>query len=898
MRNWEAYVRDRLSLPGLAPARETRIVREIAAQLEDFYQDAIARGLGDAEADAFARAQVADWRRMAQDLWLVDRANARPALERAAVALEESGHARRTGIRMIADLLHDMRFAVRQFAKNPVFTAIAALTLALGIGANTAIFSVVNGVLLRPLPYPDPDTIVRIYEIVPQWGPFAVSPAAFLDWRRQSTTLERVAAFSVDSETLATEEFPERVVSAAVSWDTFDLLRVKPALGRTFVRDEDAPLKNRVVILSYGMWQRRFGGDPRILERRLSLSGVPCAIVGVMPAGFAFPSAEVEFWSPLGLETADAPRGAHYLGVVGRLKGATTIEQARAEMKTIAERLAVQYPDSSKDESAEVVALHEHIVGQIRPALMTLLGAVGVVVLIACGNVANLLLVRASVRNKEIAIRTALGAGRRRIVTQMLAESLLLAFAGGAIGLLLAYGAIGPLQALNAGSIPRIQDVVIDGGVLAFTLGLCVVTGILFGLVPAWQASRTNVSEAMKEGGRSSSGPGARWLRNGLVMAEVALSVVLLVGAALLLRSFSRLTQVDPGFRAENVLAFSVSLPTTSYKEAEQREAFFGQLMERVRALPRVESAGMIQSLPIRDDYFLSFTVRGTTVTPGSEPSANYRVVAPGYFETLGIPLRRGRTFTDRDAPGAPLVAVVDEAFARRYFPGKDPIGQAIDIGNGTDGFCEVVGVVGNVRYGGLDFTANPTMYVPFRQDVFSTMWIVARTDGDPTAIAPVVRALVRDLDRNLPAYSISTLAEVVSTSLGQRRFSVLLLSLFAAIALLLAAVGLYGVISYSVSQRTKEIGVRLAMGAPRSRLLGMVIGQGMKLVVAGVIVGLAGALALARLLATLLFEVTPFDPPSYASTVIALVAVAALACYVPARRAMRVDPISALRCG
>ncbi|MGH9329801.1 MAG: ABC transporter permease, partial [Vicinamibacterales bacterium] len=636
MRDWEAYVRGRLSLPGLTPAREARIVREIAAQLEDFSRDAVARGLSDAEADAFACRQVADWRRMAQDLWLVDRANARARLERAAIAIEDAAQGKWRRLTMVANLLHDMRFAVRQFAKNPGFTVVAVLTLALGIGANTAIFSVVNGVLLRPLPYPDPDALVRVHEVVPQWGRFSVAPASFLDWRQQNTTFERIAAFSASSATLAEGETPERLTNAAVSWDLFDLLRVRPVLGRTFVQDEDAVMKNRVVILSYGMWQRRFGGDPRILDRTLVLSGTPYRIVGVMPAGFAFPSAEAEYWVPIGLDTAKPPRGAHFLGVVARLRSGTSIEQASAEMRTIAERLALQYPQASKDESAEVVGLHQQVVGRIRPALLTLLAAVGVVVLIACGNVANLLLVRASVRAKEIAIRTALGASRRRLVVQMVAESVVLALAGGTVGLLLAYAAIGPIRTLNAASIPRVEDVAIDATVLAFTLLFCVVTGIIFGLVPAWQASRTNVSEVMKEGGRSSAGGGGRWLPNALVMAEVALSLVLLVGASLLLRSFSRLVHVDPGFQAEKVLAFRVSLPRTSYKEDAQLTAFFDQLLERLRGLPRVTSAGMIQSLPIRDNYFLSFSVQGRPTPRGSDPSANYRVITPGYFEALG----------------------------------------------------------------------------------------------------------------------------------------------------------------------------------------------------------------------------------------------------------------------
>jgi putative ABC transport system permease protein len=895
MRNWEDYVRARLKLPGLTPVREARVVRELAAQLEDFYRDATARGLPDEEADTYAREQIGDWDRMAQDVWLADRQSARPALERAAMRLEATNRHPK-GMKMLADLLYDLRYGARQFAKSPGFTAVAVVTLALGIGANTAIFSVVNGVLLQPLPYPEPDGLVRVYEVVPQYGRFAVAPASFLDWRQQNRSFERIAALTTGSATLADGDMPERVMNAMVSWDIFELLRVRPALGRTFVQEEDAVQKNHVVVLSHGMWQRRYGGDPRILERTIVLSGIPHAVVGVMPADFSFPSREVEYWVPLALDTARPTRGGHFLAVIARLAGGITLDQASAEMKTIAERLALQYPDSSRDESAEVLALRDQVVGRIRPALLTLLAAVGVVVLIACGNVANLLLVRASVREKEIAIRTALGAGRRRLVMQMLAESLVLAGAGGALGLLLAYAAIGPLRSLGVGSIPRLDNVAIDGYVLLFTMLLCLVTGVFFGLVPAWQASRTNVSEVMKEGGRSAGTSGGRWVRNTLVMTEVALSLVLLVGAALLLRSFSRLTAVDPGFSADRVLTFRVSLPIAAYKEEAQRSVFFDRLLERLRAAPQVVSAGIVQSLPIRDDYVLSFTVRGRPTEPGRENSANYRAVSSGYFESLGVPLRRGRTFTDRDAPGMPMVAVVDEAFVRRHLAGVDPIGQAIDIGNGTDGFYEIVGVVGDVRYDGLEADANPTMYVPFKQDVFSSMWVVLRTDGEPAALTGTARAVLKDIDPQVPAYLVSPLTAIVDGSLDQRRFSMFLLTLFALIALFLAAVGLYGVISYTVSQRTQEIGLRLAIGAPRGHLLGMVIGQGMRLVVAGIAVGLAGALALARFVSTMLFGVTPFDPPSYASTAVVLLGVAAVACYVPARRAMRVDPIVALR--
>jgi putative ABC transport system permease protein len=797
---------------------------------------------------------------------------------------------------ILTDLLRDARYAVRQLARTPGFTLVAILTVGLGTGASSAIFSVVNGVLLRPLPYQDPDTLVRVHEVVPQYGRFSVAPASFLDWRQQNTVFERIAAFNSSSATFTDSSGPERITGALVSGDLFDLLGVAPALGRSFRAEEDAPGKDAVIVLSHGMWQRRFGGDPAVLGRSVTLSGTPVTIVGVMPAGFYFPR-DAEFWRPIALNPANASRGGHFLGVIARTKPGVSLEQAGAEMKTIAERLAQQYPDSSAKESAVIVPLHENTVGSVRPALLTLLAAVGVVILIACANVANLLLVRASVREKEIAIRAALGAGRRRIVMQMLCESLVLALTGGALGLLMAYLAIRPIQTLSAGSIPRVDDITIDGIVLGFTVLVALATGILFGLAPAWQASRAGLGEVLREGGRSSVSTGRRWIRSALLVAEVALSIILLVGAALLLRSFAKLTDVNPGFRADNVLAFRVSLPQTTYAEDHHRIAFFDKLLENLEGLPEVSAAGMVQTLPMRGGYVLSFAIQGRPApAPGQEPSAHHRAISPDYFQTLGIPLLRGRTFTSRDAEKAPMVAVVDEAFVRRHFPTEDPLGRGLDIGNGTDGFYEIVGVVGNVHHGGLDENPNPTMYVPFKQDVFSSMWIVARTEGDPAARAGAVRKTVRDLDNTLPAYSMSPLATIVNESVAQRRFSMLLLGLFALIALFLAAVGLYGVVSYTVSLRTQEIGVRMAIGAQRGDVLRMIVGGGMKLTLVGVAIGLAGALALAQLVATMLFDVTPFDPASYAATAIVLLAVAALACYIPARRAMRVDPIAALR--
>src|SRR5215471_1066674 len=565
MRDWQAFVRTHLSLADLTPEREARIVRELAAQLEDFYRDAEARGASETEADAYARAQITDWTKMAADVRRADRPHLRPAAERLVSTIEARPGSSRGGL-MVAHMLRDTRYAVRQLIKSPGFTVVALLTLALGVGATTAIFSVVNGVLLRPLPYPESDQLVRVHEIVPQYGLFSVAPATFLDWRQQNTVFERIVTYQGSSATFAGPEGPERVQGAVVSWDTFQLLRVSPAIGTSFSADQDEPGKNNVIVISYGTWQQRFGGEANVVGRSITLNGTPVTIVGVMPADFYFPNRTAEFWRPIALNPTNATRGGHFLSVAARLKPGVTIDRASTEMKAISERLAVQYPDASAGESARVVSFQEQIVGAIRPALLTLFAAVGVVVLIACANVANLLLVRASVREKEIAIRTALGAGRRRLVAQMLAESLVLAIVGGALGVLLGYLAIEPIRTLSAGSIPRAADVRVDGTVLAFAALASIVTGILFGLAPAWQASRGGVSTVLKEGGRSSSTSGGRWVRSALLVAEVALSIILLTGAILLLRSFDKLVNVDPGFDPKSVLAFQVSLPAASYK--------------------------------------------------------------------------------------------------------------------------------------------------------------------------------------------------------------------------------------------------------------------------------------------------------------------------------------------
>ena len=796
---------------------------------------------------------------------------------------------------MTAHILTDMRYALRQMLKAPGFTTVAVLTLAFGVGASSAVFSIVNAAMLRPLPYPNQDRLVRVLELVPQLGRFAVAPANFLDWRAQNTSFDGIAAFGTGYETLVGTESAERIPRTTVSWNVFDVLGVSPALGRTFRQDEDLPKQNNVVVLTHGMWQRRFGGDPQILGRTITLSGEPSTVIGVMPEDFYFPNRTTEFWRPLGLNPASATRGGHFLATIARVKNGVSFDQADAEMRGIAARLAQQYPATNRDESAETIGLRESIVGPARSILYTLLAAVGIVVLIACANVANLLLVRASVREKEIAIRAAMGASRRRIVAQVLSEGIVLALTGGILGVLLAYLAVPLLRTLGQGNIPRAAEIALDWRVLAFTVFVTVLTGILFSLAPAWHSARSGLGALLKEGTRSSASIGGLRIRNTLLVLEVALSIVLLVGASLLLRSFVQLTRVDPGFRPEQVLSFSVGLPQTTYPQDANRIAFFDRIDERLHAMPGVRAVGMVQTIPIRADYLLSFSIQGRPSEPGKEPSANYRAINSGYFEALTIPLLRGRLFTNADVPPR-LVAVIDEAFAKQHFAGEDPIGRGIRMGNGTDGFYEIVGVVGSVRHEGLDTNGRPTMYAPFRTDTFSTMWVMVKTAEEPLALAPAARQVLRELDAAIPAASLERLDTVVTESVAPRRFSMLLLSAFAVVALFLAAVGLYGVVAYAVSQRTREIGLRMAIGAQCGDVLRMVVGGGMKLATIGVVVGLVTALWLARYVASMLFGVTSLDPVSYGVTAAVLLTVSAIACYIPARRATTVDPLVALR--
>jgi putative ABC transport system permease protein len=806
---------------------------------------------------------------------------------------------------MMNTFLKDLKYGVRVLLKSRGFAFAAIIALALGIGANTAIFSVVNTVLLRSLPYQEPDRLMVVRETkLPKYPEFAVSPGNYLDWVKQQTVFERLEARSGIAYNMSGTGEPERLIGALVTWGTFSMLGATPAYGRDFLPEEDRSGNNNVIILSHGLWQRRFGANPDIINQTITLDLKPYTVIGIMPPDFRYPTwAENELWSPIGFDEDDAQaHGAHYLAVEGRLKPGVTVEQAVAEMETIAARLAKQYPDSNTGWSTKVVPMRDYEVSDIKPTLVFLWWAVALVLLIACANVANLLLARATVREKEFAIRTALGAGRGRIIRQLLTESLLLALIGGGIGLLLAVWGIEALVALAPEGLPRVKEVAIDSTAILFTLGVSVMTGLVFGLAPALQSSRSGVSETLKEGGRGASGgPRRQRMRNVLVVAEVALALVLLVGAGLMIRSFLHLQQVDPGFNPQNALIASVSLSRSKYQNDQQQAAFLKSVTERLSASPGVKAAGATQTLPMWGDYLLGFHVQGRPPhNPGEETSADYCAVTPGYFDAMGIRLVRGRLFTEQDREGAPRVALVSEQFARMHFPNEDPIGQRMHITNGPTIYREIVGIVGDVKQLGLAQETRAQMYEPLYQEPHSYVTLVARTEGEPEAAGSLLRAAVSEVDKDQPLSRIRTLEYVVAGSIARQRFAMLLFGIFAATALVLAAVGLYGVMSYSVTQRTHEIGVRMALGADRKDILRLVVGQGMILSVIGVIIGLAVAYSTGQLassfLSGLLFQVAVTDLLTFIVIPVVLVGVALAASFVPARRAVKVDPIVALR--
>jgi putative ABC transport system permease protein len=797
-------------------------------------------------------------------------------------------------------LWRDMKFSLRMLVKNPGFTLVAVIALALAIGANTAIFSVVNTVLLRPLPFHDPGALIMIREMkLPEFPEFSVAPGNYLDWKKQNTVFEQIIAFRGATYNLVGIGEPERLRGALVSAGTFNLLGVHPLVGRGFAPEEDQPGRDTEVLLSEGLWQRRFGSSPNIVGQQLNLSGRSYTVIGIMPASFQFPGPNAEVWAPLAFNAEQSQEhGGHYVSAIGRLKPNVSLKAASTEMKSIAQRMEKTYPESNTGWSVKLTPLLDYAVTQIRPVLLVLMAAVALVLLIACANVANLLLARATAREKEIAIRGALGASRARVIRQLLTESAILAVIGAVVGVFLAWIGLKTLLALAPEGLPRMQHVHIDARALLFTVGITLSTGLIFGMFPAIQIIRTSLSETLKEGGRS-SGAGAHThrVRNLLVVAEVAIAMVLLVGAGLLIKSFVRLMGVDPGFDPRHAIAVGLTVPQAKYPKPEQQAAFCSQLLQKVSTLPGVVAVGASHVLPMQDDFILTFNIKGRPpAKPGENPSANYYAVTTDYFKAMGIPLLRGRTFTDRDVKDAPRVALISDSFARRYFPNEDPVGRWISMTNGRESYSEIVGIVGDVKQYGLAAPTPAQMYEPFPQDPFRFMNIILRTANDPVAMSGVVRSQVRAVDPDQPVSSIITLDRVVADSVARARFSVILLAVFSAIALVLSAVGIYGVMAYAVSQRTHEMGIRLALGAEPSDVMKLVVLHGMAINSVGLLVGVAAALALTRLLSSLLFGVKAYDPLTFVGIALLVTLVSLLACYVPARRAMRVDPIVALR--
>jgi len=800
-------------------------------------------------------------------------------------------------------LLQDLRYALRQLARSPAFSLVAGLALALGIGANTAIFSVVDALLLRPLPVKDPDGIVIVWENnrARNRPRNVVGPANFVRWQEQNTVFERMAWFVVLPMNLTGGGEPEQVSTALVTASFFDVLGVGAAQGRSFVPEDGVEGSPDVVAVSHGLWQRRFGSDPGLVGRTVSVNGTPRTVVGVLPPTLRLPPG-AELWVPstLPAERARNSRGRS-LVVVARLKPGVSREQAQAEMDVIAARTEQERPDFNAGWGATVVPLHEQLVGDVRPALLVLVGAVAFVLLIACANVANLLLARATTREKEVAIRMALGAGRGRLVRLWLTESAVLGTLGGLLGVLLAFWALSALIALLPANLSGLADVSIDLPALAFALALSLLTAVIFGLAPALQASGTSQWDALKEGSRTSGeGAGAHVLRGAFVAGEVALALTLLVGAGLLIRSFARLTSVDPGFRSENLLTLGVSLPTSRYGEAAKQVVFFEEAVARIEALPGVVAAGAISFLPLAGPgAATSFKAEGLPEPPaGEEPVADVRAVTRDYLRAMRIPLRRGRFFDERDTADAAVRKVaVDETLAERFWPGQDPVGRTIVMSWGQPVRGEIVGVVGDVRLAGLDSPPRSTLYWHLPQLPYSRMTLLVRTEGSPEAALGAVRAQIAALDPEQPVSQIRTMQDVVAGSVQQPRFTVLLLGLFAGTALLLAMLGIYGVMAYTVGRRTREIGIRLALGAGRADILRSVLGRGIALTGVGAGLGLLAAAGLSRFLRSLLFEVTPTDPWTFAGVTLLLAGVALLACYLPARRATRVDPMVTLRC-
>lgn len=800
-------------------------------------------------------------------------------------------------------MLTDLKYAARMLLKAPGFTMVAVLTLALGIGASTAIFSVVNGVLLRPLDYPEPDRVVAVKETqLPEFPEFSASAPNFLDWQQQAKSFSYLAAFTGAPLNLTNKGEPQRLIGLKVTAHYFDVFPVQPALGRALLPEEDAPGKDHVVMLSHALWQRVFDGAADVIGQHLELSGETYTVVGVAPAGYGFGSAnKVEAWVPMAFradQTSNDSRSAHNLNVAGRLRSDTTVAAADTELKLIAAQLAHQYPETNKGWSTFVMPLLDYMVSDVRTVLYTLLGAVGCVLLIACGNIANLLLARATARQSELSIRAALGASRGRLVRQLLTESLLLGLLGGVAGLVLAYWSVEGLIAVAPAGLSRASEIRVDHTVLLVCAALSISTSLAFGLAPAWLAGRTEITDALKQGSRSATrGRNGGRLRGALVVMEVAFAVILLGGAGLLARSFARMTQVDPGFTPDNAAVVRLTLSEKKYPLPEQQVAFANALVSRLRALPGVQGAGIAQPFPLLQGWVFTFAVDGRpTVAPSQMPSTGYYAATSDYFRAIGTRLIRGRVFTDEDAANAPRVAVINETLARQHFPGEEPIGRRINITNDREGWREIIGIVADVKQDGLDQDTSSQVYEPFAQSPYRFLNVVIRTAGSPTALLGSLRSEVYAIDKDQPVGSIRLLKEMLGDSIGARRFAMLLLVVLALVALVIAAVGIYGVTAYTVMRRTGEFGIRMAVGAQRGDVLRLVLWDGGKLICAGLLLGVGTTLAGSRLVGSMLFQTSSRDPLTLGAVTLLLGAVALVACLIPALRAIKVSPMEALR--
>jgi predicted permease len=889
---WKEEIEKRLGSLSLEPAREAEIVEELSQHLQDHYEELLLGGASEAEAYQSAIVKLSDKDLLAQGLVMVER-----QVRHEAVVLG----ARRKN--MFGDLWHDLRFAFRMMQKNPGFTLITVLTLALGIGANTAIFSLVNGILLRPLPYPEADRLITLIKSYRQVGldSWGLSHADFAMFRDQNQVFEKIAGYMTTGYNLTGVGEPERLRGGSVTYDFFNVLGAEPLLGRTFTPEEDTPGKNLVCILSYGFWQRRFGGDTKVLGTSLSLNNVPIEVVGIMPQGFDYADLGVDIWVPVGLNPQK--RNPFSLGAVARLKQGVLPGEAQADTTNILWNAARQSdvpPPEGADLKTIVTPLKDAIIQETGKPLLVLVCAVGFVLLIACANVANLLLARATSRTREMALRFVLGATPGRVIRQLLTESLLLAVIGAATGAAFASWGVGMLNRLPVEGIPRIQGVSVNATVLAFTAAVAVVTGLLFGLAPAVRVYKLGLETGLRQGIRGSASVSSRRMNSALVAAQFALSVILLIGAGLMLKSFQRLLAVNPGFRSENVLTMRLSPSNRKYPESSQINRLYDSLLERVRSVPGVRDAGMISVLPLGGGRTSDGYIIEGHEPPHSHvyPNAQDRIVSPGYFSSMGMPLLRGRDFSETDLNDSPPVAAVDETLARLYWPDGDAIGKRIKYGwsGPDDPWMTIIAVVPGVKDSSLSQTLEPHFYLPYTQQTASSMYLTVRMEGDAASAASAITSKIKELDSDLPVYSVRTLAEIVGRTLNSNRLTNLLLSLFSFLAAALAAVGIYGVMSIYVSSRTTEFGIRLALGAQPRDLLRSVLRQGLLLTGVGVGVGIAGALALTQAITNLLYEVSATDPIVYACVALLLAVVALAACYIPARRSARVDPLVALR--